>query len=157
MGITVSALCLSLTCWIASGGDARHQDDSDLDAGALGVHFDSPGTVLWSGRSAVLSFAVEHAPDADLEPTLTIEPPEAIEMLRSPSVLRGQTRGSLRVRAGAPGKASLTVGQARLEITIRDCPATARLRLPELAIVVPVSDAVVWGVFAGGAGDKLYV
>ncbi len=113
-------------------------------------------TVLWSGRTAIVPFHANQPADADETFTLALSESGAVEILRPPKMLAGETTGFLRVRALRPGHLRLLVhGEAPLDIQIKNDPAGAALsridaESPRPHIVTPVPQAFVWGQFSVG-------
>ena len=120
------------------------------------VSFFTGHATLWLGRSMVLPFRVAQAPGSDDTVSVSVADPAALEILRPPTVLAGETTGFLRVRALRPGKTRLVLhGDAALELDLRPDPAGAIFALIDAEsgrprIVSPVPEAAVWGSFAVG-------
>lgn len=115
-----------------------------------------PRATLWLGRSTVLPFRLAQASTSDLTLGSGIADTAAVEILRPPVVLAGETTGFLRVRGLRVGKTRLTIhGDAVLDLEIKTDPAAAVFGSIDAEsgrprIVSPVPDAVVWGQFAVG-------
>ncbi len=116
-------------------------------AGPTSVKWFSPGTVAEAGRTRIIAFAVEAAPEKDESPKAEIADPAVLEIVVPPAVLKGRTTGYVRVRGLKPGATDLRVGDASIRVTVVDprVPAAARP-----AIVGPADGAVAWGTFAVG-------
>lgn len=120
------------------------------------VGFYTGRATLWLGRLMVLPFRVARAPASDETVSASAADATALEILRPPTVLAGETTGFLRVRGLRAGKMRLILhGDAVLELDIRPDPAAAIFGLIDAEsgqprIVSPVPDAAVWGQFAVG-------
>ena len=120
------------------------------------VRFYTPRTVLWLGRTVVIPFRLAQPAPADLTVPAVSTDYGALEILRQPAVLAGQTTGFLRVRGLLPGRTRLVVpGGAAIDLEIKPDPAgAAEARVdPESGrprIISPSANAAVWGEFAVG-------
>ena len=120
------------------------------------VSFFTGKATLWLGRPTVLPFRVAQAPASDDILSVSVADAATVEILRSPTVLAGETTGFLRVRALRAGKTRLVLhGDAALDLDLRPDPAAAIFGLIDAEsgrprIVSPVPDAAVWGSFAVG-------
>lgn len=118
--------------------------------------FCSARTTLWLGRTAVIPLRTDQACATDQTYPVSTSSPDALEILRLPAVLSGETQGYLRVRARRAGTVRLTLGDnATLDVEVRPDPVAAAftqmdVESPRPRIVSPVPGAVVWGRFAVG-------
>ena len=118
--------------------------------------FYSPRTVLWTGRPAVIPLRTTQATADDQIYPLDVSESGVLEILRQPTVLEGQTRGYLRVRALRAGRVRLSFTDgAALDVEVRADPFAASFaqvdaESPRPRVVTPEPDTVVWGDFAVG-------
>lgn len=111
-------------------------------------HFFGKQTRLAPGSTAVIPFRLDEPANQDQEWQPEIDPAGSLEILMPAKVLEGETTGFLRVRALAPGRTQLRVGDGT--------PLAVRVpkhkpQGPEPVLVSPMPDAYAWGKIAVGA------
>ncbi|MEM7166931.1 MAG: DUF1800 family protein [Planctomycetota bacterium] len=131
----IVALCL-FSMPVSAGDDLRGSGSAPAPT------FSTASTVLWLGESALLPLLVEQPREAawSLAPVAS----RGIVVVEEARFLAGETIGYVRVRATALGPATLQVGDAQLQIDVREPAARVKPWSP-LRVVSPGPGAALWG------------
>ncbi|MEK7468038.1 MAG: DUF1800 family protein [Planctomycetota bacterium] len=118
-----------------------------LRAAPPAVKWFSARTVAEVGRTRIIAFGVETAPEKDAAPPVEVGDPSLLEVVAAPAVLKGRTMGYLRVRGLKAGETPLRIGDASITVKVVEArvPSAAR---PE--VVGPADGAIAWGKLAVG-------
>ncbi|MCE9584175.1 MAG: DUF1800 family protein [Planctomycetes bacterium] len=111
------------------------------------VRWFSERTVAEVGRTRIIAFGVETAPEKDTVQECAVGDPTVLEVVVAPAVVKGGTTGYLRVRGLKPGETTVRVGDASITVKVMD-PRVPSASRP--SIVCPADGAVAWGTFAVG-------
>ncbi len=117
-------------------------------------HF-APRTVAEVGRTRIIAIRVDPPLPSDRTLPATVSDPAVLSIVRPAFAGAGATVGYIRVRGETPGRATLDVAGATLEVDVVPprAPAAATRFTP--TIVGPVSGAAVWGVVSVGVETRL--
>jgi len=150
LGLTIGMA----TVTVATAGTPETADPKHTSASGQPLAFYTESTVAWLGGTRVIPFRFERPAEADRRFEATSSDPDVLEVIREPEVLEGHAVGYLRVRARRAGEASLSVGGAELQVTVRPSPSRLAAARYAPTIATPASGAVVWGTV--GVGVDLF-
>jgi hypothetical protein len=111
------------------------------------IYFDVPETTVPLGSTAVISFRTHSPASEDVSFEAEVHPPDALEIISAPELLKERQIGFARIRTNKPGVAQLRIHNASLSIRSGP-PARGRL---ELSFSGPQDGSVVWGDITIGA------
>lgn len=115
---------------------------ADADPGVAEPLFER--TVAEVGRSRMVAFRWSAPAAQDQVLTAELSDPSVLEILAAPTVLAGETLGSLRVRGRRAGPTRVTLGSASFVIDVV-APRAVGGERGRPRIVAPAGGAVVWG------------
>lgn len=141
-----------IPAWIAAGCGLLLAAAAPASPGVRPL---GPRTIAEVGRTRVIAFRVEPPATTDRAVATSVSDPDVLSIRRPAFAGAGAPIGYVRVRGESPGHATLTIGDACLDVDVvaSRIPAAAALVAPH--IVGPVSGAVVWGTISAGVEMRL--
>jgi hypothetical protein len=119
------------------------------EASVSGVTFLTKKTRLWLGRSQIICFYAQEAPEENRFFSFSADE-DFLHVLIPPTLDPGSHIGYIRVRPMKEGHTQITLEGVTMDVDIVEDTAASTLKLTRPEIVAPVQDAVVWGKFVVG-------
>jgi hypothetical protein len=119
------------------------------DVSVSGVTFLTKRTRLWLGRSQIICFYAQDAPDEDRFFSFSADE-DYLHVLIPPTLMPGTHIGYIRVRPLKEGHTQITLEGANMDVEVARDTAASTLDLTRPEIVAPVQGSVVWGKFVVG-------
>lgn len=118
-------------------------------AQVTGLRFQTEQTVAELGRSRVIAFMVDKAPD-DRQLDYEVRDQQILEVIQPPAVLGEYDTGYIRVRGLQEGSTELTIAGQTLPVRVVGQRSPEVLQVQQPQIVGPASGASIWGQFSVG-------
>ncbi len=152
----VAAMGLVLGLWmpLARAGSAPEPTVANDESTSLTEVWSSEASVVYLGRSQMLSFSLGDEASQDISYRVGVAPTGVVEVLRDAEVLAGYRTGFVRVRGLRAGRCTLYVGGAALAVEVREASVMDATVDRTPRIVSPAGDAAVWGRF--GVGVRVF-
>jgi uncharacterized protein (DUF1800 family) len=149
---------LPLAATLAAGAETPDDSASPIsallsgvppEASISGVTFLTKKTRLWLGRSQIICFYAQEAPNEDRFFSFNADE-DFLHVLIPPTLHPGTHIGYVRVRPMKEGHTQITLEGVTMDVDIVEDTAASTLQLTRPEIVAPTEGAVVWGKFAVG-------
>lgn len=115
----------------------------------LGEHFASPVTRVDAGRTAVLTFSTAERATVDMTLASVTTDANVVGIIQSGAILAGKADGYVRIKGVGPGRATVRVGSASIDVEVVP-PRSPEWRRPRIEVAGPAHGACVWGELAVG-------